>query len=189
MGSIFKSTKNTRFIKNGLYKYIRSDVPNNISDDETAWLLDNKVTTIIDLRTQEEISAKPCPLSENHKFNYINIPVTGGNAIPKSVDDVSKSYINMIDDTFWEIINTIENASENVLYFCNAGKDRTGVVSAVLLSRMGANREEIINDYMQSKENLKKMLAEFANANKDIDINIITPNEKYISELLDDLIL
>ncbi len=36
-----------------------------------------------------------------------------------------------------KIINTIMNADSNVMYFCGAGKDRTGVVSAIILRKLG----------------------------------------------------
>lgn len=39
----------------------------------------------------------------------------------------------MLDSQMYRIIDLICNAKSNVLYFCNAGKDRTGVVSAILL--------------------------------------------------------
>ena len=33
------------------------------------------------------------------------MPVTGGNVIPQSVDDVSKSYINMVDEQMYKIVD------------------------------------------------------------------------------------
>lgn len=65
------------------------------------------------------------------------MPVTDGSAIPKSVNEVSKSYIKMVDEQLCEIVDFIMNVNSNVLYFCNAGKDRTGVISAILLMKAG----------------------------------------------------
>lgn len=53
-GVFFKSTLNTRSILENDIKYIRSDVPTNISEDEKDKLLWNNITTIIDLRTETE---------------------------------------------------------------------------------------------------------------------------------------
>lgn len=113
------------------------------------------------------------------------MPVTGGSKVPESVNDVSKSYINMADEQMELIIDTIWNAKTNVLYFCNAGKDRTGVVSALLLAKMGMNREYIIADYMESKQNLKEMLDAYAKQCSDVDIEVITPHERYMAEFLE----
>jgi hypothetical protein len=41
-----------------------------------------------------------------------------------------------------------------VLFHCSAGKDRTGVATALLLSALGVDRETIIQDYLASAENV-----------------------------------
>lgn len=51
---IFQNTLNTRPILENSIKYIRSDVPTKVSESEKNWLISNDVTTIIDLRTDEE---------------------------------------------------------------------------------------------------------------------------------------
>lgn len=112
------------------------------------------------------------------------MPVTGGDIVPKSVDDVSKSYINMLDSQMYRIIDLICNAKSNVLYFCNAGKDRTGVVSAILLLKFSMDLDYIANDYMQSKSNLKEALNAYVEQYTDVDIEIITPQERYIREFI-----
>lgn len=112
------------------------------------------------------------------------MPVTGGNMIPKTTDDVSDSYIKMADEQMDKIVDFILKAETNVLYFCNAGKDRTGIVSAILLHKMGMSEEYIINDYMKSKENLKSMLESYVKQFPDVDIEIITPHERYMREFL-----
>ena len=38
---------------------------------------------------------------------------------------------------------------------------------------------------MKSKDNLKDVLTAFAKQNPEIDINVITPNERYIKEFLE----
>ncbi len=185
MGSLFSSTKNTRFLPDNSLKYIRSDVPNHLTEEEIQWLWDNNVHIIMDLRMPEESEQKPCPIADRSEFNYYNFPVTGGNIVPNKPNHVSISYLNMVDDAMWKIIEFIETSTTNVLYFCNAGKDRTGIVSALLLSRMNVDKEKIINDYLQSADNLKTMLQNFASQNSSVDINVITPHSSYMEEFLD----
>ena len=188
MGSLFSSTKNSRFLPESCLKYIRSDLPNQLTDEEILWLLDMNVHTIIDLRTSYEVREKPCPIADRSEFSYYNFPVTGGNIVPSKPSLVSASYLDMVDDTMWKIIKFIETSTTNVLYFCNAGKDRTGVVSALLLSRMNVDRAKIIDDYLQSADNLKTMLYNFARVNPSVDINVITPRSSYMEEFLDNYI-
>lgn len=165
-------------------RFIRSDVPDNITADETGWLLANNVRTIIDLRKTEEQAKKVCPLQSDDRFTYFSIPVTGGNAVPKCADDVPLSYIRMADGQMDKIIDRIMNADNNVLFFCNAGKDRTGVVSAILLHRSGMDDEYIINDYLLSADALRDMLSAYAEQDPDVDINVITPKREYMEKFL-----
>lgn len=183
--SLFESTKNTRTIIKDSFRYIRSDVPCAITNNERQWLIDHKVKTIVDLRETEERLQKPCCLEADSVFTYISLPVAGGNSIPKSTSEVAASYINMVDEVMEQIIDTIMNADTNVLYFCNAGKDRTGVVTAIILSRLGCNKQYIIDDYLLSGENLKNDLILFARDNPDIDIEVITPHAEYIEKFLE----
>lgn len=141
MGSIFRSTHNTRAILPGSLRFVRSDVPNCITEEEVKWLVENNITTVIDLREDNERADKKCPLIDNDFF---------------------------------------------VLYFCNAGKDRTGVVSALLLYKIGMSRDYIVNDYMESKSNLKDMLEAYAVQCPNVDIDVITPHERYICEFISD---
>ena len=90
----------------------------------------------------------------------------------------------MVDAKFDAMIEFLLNEKSNVLYFCNAGKDRTGVVSAVLLYKLGMSPEYIVNDYLKTKFNLETLLNEFARQNPTIDIDIITPHKRYIEEFL-----
>ena len=188
MQSLLKSTKNTRAILPDSLRYIRSDVPNSIMVQEVQWLLDNNIVTIIDLREEAERERKKCPLIDDQRFQYLCMPVTGGNAIPKSVDGVSKSYIKMVDEHMDKIIDTVMSADTNVLFFCNAGKDRTGVVSAMILHKLGMDKDYIIKDYMESKENLKEMLEEYAKTFPEVNIDVIIPRESYMEEFLDWLV-
>ena len=181
---IFQNTRNTRPIIENSFRYIRSDVPTKITETEKDWLLSNNVTTIVDLRTDDERVRKQCPLIDDSRFSYYVCSIAGGDKVPPGTDDVSKSYIAMVDTQFDAMIEFLLNAKSNVLYFCNAGKDRTGVVSAVLLYKLGMSSEYIVNDYLKTKFNLEALLNEFARQNPAIDIDVIIPHKRYIEEFL-----
>lgn len=187
MSSILQSTRNTRALPTGEIRYIRSDVPENLSDKEIRWLLENHIITIVDLRSDEEAAEKPCILKELKGFRYFNLPVTGGGDTPKSLEHLHTIYQQMVDEQMEKIINTIMNAESGVLYFCTAGKDRTGVVSAIILKRLGFSDEVIIDDYMQSKDNLMDMLTAYVCVHPEIDIEIIIPHRENMEQLLKQL--
>ena len=47
MSTIFADTKNTRPILENSLKYIRSDVPTVLSEQEKSWMLEHDITTMI----------------------------------------------------------------------------------------------------------------------------------------------
>ena len=162
MSSLLASTLNTRALPTGDMRYIRSDYPGNLSDAEVKWLLENDIRTIVDLREEKEYIARPCRLENEKRFVYYHMPVTGGGDVPKSPEDVAETYLGMLDDQMDKIINTIMNTDSNVMYFCGAGKDRTGVVSAIILRKLGYSDQVIIDDYMETKDNLMGFLTVYA---------------------------
>ena len=184
MASLFSSTKNTRRLIENSNRFIRSDVPAALDQSEIQWLKEQNVFTIIDLRDEFEQQSKPCPLKYGRSFDYFTMPVTGGNNIPERPQLVAPSYIAMCDDKMEMIIDKMIYSYSNVLFFCNAGKDRTGVVSAILLYTLGYDDEYIVNDYMRSAADLKDVLLNYAKTNKNVDIEVITPHEEYIREFI-----
>ncbi len=184
MGSLFSSTKNTRRLVEGSSRFIRSDVPTSLTESEIAWLKKENVYTVIDLRDETEQAQKPCPLKDDPDFEYLSMPVTGGNAVPEKTEDVALSYLAMCDGQMERIIDRIVYSYDNVLFFCNAGKDRTGVVSAIILDALGYDEEYIVRDYLQSGENLRDELTAYAKSCPDINIDVITPHREYITDFL-----
>lgn len=169
-------------------RYIRSDFPENLSDEEIRWLLDHNITIIVDLRSEEEAVRKPCGLKEENGFRYVHLPVTGGGDTPKSLEHLHEVYRQMVDEKMEEIIDTIMNADSNVMYFCTAGKDRTGVVSAIILKRLGFDDEVIIDDYMESGDNLMDMLTDYVRVHPEVDLEIIVPHRENMERLLEQLL-
>ena len=184
MERLFEHTLNTRPILENSLRFVRSDVPARVSEAEKGALIERDITTIVDLRTAAERAERPCPLADDARFTYLCMPVTVGNAVPATADDVSRLYIAMVDDTLRSTIDTIWNTKTNVLYFCAAGKDRTGVVSAILLHKSGMSREYIIADFMKTRANLKAYLEEYAREHPGIRLDVILPQERYMEEFL-----
>ena len=156
------------------------------SERDIQLLFSNKIKTIIDMRLLQKSNQNKSFFEYLKYFKYYNIPIEEGSQIPKSINDVPKSYIEIAcSKNIKNILEIIANSENGVLLNCSAGKDRTGVVTAIIFMLCGVNKDEIIKDYMISKECLKEKLIEIKNKNPDIDINIITPHESYISDFID----
>ncbi|MBR3636216.1 MAG: GNAT family N-acetyltransferase [Lachnospiraceae bacterium] len=184
MSSLLRSTLNTRALPTGNLRYIRSDYPGKLTDEEVRWLKENNIMTVVDLREEKEYTARVCRLENEEGFLYYHMPVTGGGDTPESVEAVAVTYLGMLDEMMDEIIDTIMNAKSNVLFFCGAGKDRTGVVSAIILKKLGYGDETIIKDYMETKDNLMGFLTAYVKEHPEVDLSIIIPNEENIKKVL-----
>lgn len=163
MGSLLKSTLNTRALPVESMRYIRSDAPLCLTEEEIWWLLDNDISTLVDLRSAQELERTPCPLQNVAGFTYYHLPVTGGGDIPKSREHLHEVYRGMVDEQMDTIL---------------------GVVSALLLRRLEVSEDVIVEDYMKSKENLLDMLTAYAKNYPEVDIDIVIPQEENIRKVL-----
>ncbi len=187
MGSLFSSTRNSRYLPDGSYKYIRSDAPVNLSDEEIRFLRDHHVTTIIDLREESEWHSAPCRLESLPEFSYYHLPVSQGGKVPVTREQLCEIYLRMLDGNMEQIVHTAMTAGTNVMYFCTAGKDRTGVVSAVILHKLGVSESLIVADYMESKSNLMDMLKAYSAMHPEIGTDLLVPCEENIRLILNGL--
>jgi hypothetical protein len=80
----------------------------------------------------------------------------------ETAERVEASYLALIDrhaDRFAEAIAAVADAPPGgVLIHCAAGKDRTGLISAMLLELAGVAEDVIADDYAQSERNLAELL-------------------------------
>jgi len=159
-------------------KIFRSDNLSTLKDKEFEKFKALHIKTVYDLRTPSEIAPKQDNLPDN--VNYIPFPIINdnGDLLSKMKSKVINGEISeqqsnemmldlyktsVTDNTLLkELIHKIINSDEPILYHCSAGKDRTGVVTALLLSILKVDRETIIEEYMLSNfyrnQKIKSML-------------------------------
>ena len=143
-------------VKKGLY--FRTGRQDRMTEKDLAELSDLKISTQIDLRKPDEVLDQGKGPLETMGANYINIaviPEGGSDQLSKLVGDTGisgKRYLGYLEfgPTSWlrlfGILSNLENLP--VVLHCTAGKDRTGVSTAFLLSVLGVNRDLIEADYL-----------------------------------------
>jgi len=145
-----------RRVKKGLY--FRAGRQDRMTNKDLAQLSDLNISTQIDLRKKEEVLDQGRGPLEDMGAKYINIsviPEGGSEKLNKLVGDTGisgKRYLGYLEfgPTSWLRLFGILADEENlpVLLHCTAGKDRTGVSTAFLLSVLGVSRDIIEADYL-----------------------------------------
>ncbi|MBE6139800.1 MAG: tyrosine-protein phosphatase [Firmicutes bacterium] len=180
LGGFFtKENKVTKF--NSIY---RSDLPKDMSEEEIKYLVDNNLSTVIDLRKKEEVNRKGNCLNIP-EFNYYNINLLGDKC-PNEESDIPKGYMDILEniDTMYDVFNVIRKAKGSVLFNCSAGKDRTGVVSMLLLLLAQVYEDDIIADYQVSYTYIREDIRKMHKDNPDLPAFLGGSKLEYMEETL-----
>ena len=155
-------------------RFIRSDSLHRIGAEGINFLLEKNLTTVIDLRTSNEIEKEPNPFSDIGGVTFLNIPLLenlapdflGTSKIGKiSNDPLLSFYLSALHERQSAIRNIFSAISESspglILFNCTAGKDRTGIISALLLGLVDVPSVDIIKNYTDSELFISELVEEF----------------------------
>ncbi|WEG08601.1 tyrosine-protein phosphatase [Microbacterium horticulturae] len=160
----------------------RSDALSGITDAGLAELDASPIGAVVDFRTGAERSAAPDRLPER-RLDTEHLSVLEGaapgigapadmsteavRAVLEQIPTLGDLYIRMLDGaaaSFARVARLVaaptDEGKPGVLVHCTAGKDRTGVATALLLDAVGAERDAIVADYAVSEQNLSGEWAE-----------------------------
>jgi protein-tyrosine phosphatase len=150
-------------------RLFRADGLQRLTDADLAQLADLGLATVIDLRTDQELEesgriAWPAPGLAYHHLPMLDV-LPDRTTYPAWVDVsyVADRYVGMLEkgaDAVAEALAVLaEPAAYPAVFHCAAGKDRTGLLAAVVLGLLGVSDEDIIADYALSQEAMARMLA------------------------------
>ena len=102
-------------------------------------------------------------------------------------------YLQVSAPSFSEIISELTSGATPAVFHCAAGKDRTGVVAAILLSAVGVTRDAVIEDFMETESVLADIIAYLHRRPAYADVVLRFPpgtmdvDPKFMSDFLDDV--
>lgn len=110
--------------------------------------------TVVDLRDPAERSARPTEL-ERLVPNVLHRPLLAGDPmdwpVPGTSDPLGDLYIALLRHRGESLVQIIDDLAQPgalpALVHCSAGKDRTGLVVALILLSLGVAEAEVIDDY------------------------------------------
>lgn len=159
---ILQGTRNTRDlggipVEGGQVKpalVYRSGALCFITADDVNTLEALKIRTLVDLRLQKEIDKDGLDRLKGPRVLFL--PMANSQGLGQ---EAYRYY--MIENApairgFFAAL--AEADSYPLLFHCSAGKDRTGILAALLLEMLGASREVIAEDYLQSVKNSPRLV-------------------------------
>ncbi|MCC5032692.1 tyrosine-protein phosphatase [Streptomyces sp. WAC 00631] len=141
---------------------VRSDAVDKLSADGWAALCAHGIRTVIDLRNDDEVKADAAPRPSD--LTTVHLPLdsiedTGFWSIwcngPDGTPLYYRPFLDHFPDRAARAVQAVAHARPGgVLVHCAAGRDRTGLVTLLLLALAGASPADIAADYLLSNDRL-----------------------------------
>jgi protein-tyrosine phosphatase len=150
-------------------RFLRADCLEKVNAQDFAARVDGGLRTVLDLRSAREIEEKPSAFrGSESRPRYRHVDLIGD---PVLIDDPAKwsqplqpperyltlysSWLDHRQEAIRESLVTLAAPDAlPALFNCHAGKDRTGVIAALLLGLAGVPDDTIVADYILSGPNL-----------------------------------
>jgi protein-tyrosine phosphatase len=140
---------------------------------ETQWgFIDYGVQLVIDLRDNFEILEHPSVFAQSDEVKYINAPLMTDavhlgedfQTVVHNMNSFSDMYQFWVDHCrpqIGSILTTIAtHHAQTTLFHCHSGKDRTGLIAALLLNLAGVSDDLIAQDFALTSEYLAERFAQ-----------------------------
>lgn len=146
------------------HRFLRGDELTDITAADRAKLVEYGLHRVVDLRSSIEVRREPNPFADTPYVEYCNIPMYDGmnsasfqGSAPASLGEM---YIAMLEGEGADLGRVMRMLAEPTtgvtLIHCTAGKDRTGVVAALVLSLAGVPDDSVVADYAATEANMKE---------------------------------
>ncbi len=149
-------------------RLFRSDTLHEVTEEDVALLRALGLATIVDLRTSRELERTgrgplgPEPIAYHH-LSVIRDEAGEAMAAPAPAgEDLSERYLWYLDvgrEPLTQALALVtQSANLPLVFHCAAGKDRTGVLAALVLDILGVSAELIVADYLITASRMESIL-------------------------------
>ncbi|MET9698974.1 tyrosine-protein phosphatase [Streptomyces sp. NPDC006529] len=158
----------------------RADSLGKLAGDDWKRFLDLGIRTVIDLRYPWEIDAKG-RVPEAGRFTYANFSIEHRPYDQAEIDPaldpwryLADRFAEVAEDGAAEIRQAIELIAEDpgpTVFHCTSGKDRTGLIAALVLTLLGVGEEQILADFALTELATDRLAADWRAAHPDRTLN------------------
>jgi protein-tyrosine phosphatase len=152
-------------------RVFRSDTLQELTEHDVKTLLGEiGLAAVIDLRTSREIRNEGRGPLEGEAVAYYHLPFIADlevqDEVPDAVErDILADYRHMLENAghlIAEAVHTIAASDGPVVFHCAAGKDRTGILAALVESIVGVPRDVIVGDYELTNQVIEQICERLA---------------------------
>lgn len=143
-------------------RVLRACAMQHIGPEGREALLGAGLRTVIDLRSDSELETEPPAFRDADGVTTLSHPVFAGMAPVASLIEADHGFrwqhrytlaLRTVAPRFAAVIEAVAKAPPGlVVVHCTAGKDRTGLISALLLDLAGVRRDAIVADYARTAD-------------------------------------
>jgi protein-tyrosine phosphatase len=120
---------------------------------------------VIDLRSTAEVGTDGRGALAAQPIRFHHVPLFDGDTAPREAGPAAYTLADryfllaeFAKGPIARVITTLAQTDAPAVYHCAAGKDRTGVISAVLLGLLRVRDEIIVADYAATQENIEAII-------------------------------
>lgn len=133
----------------------RSDSPHRLSEADRASLIECGLRSAIDLRQAEELAEAPNVFAASAQVTYRHLPLLNDTpSMPEVLPTLVEIYRSILDHRSEQVGAALAALATPgalpAVVNCTAGKDRTGLIVALVLGLAGVPEETIVADYALS---------------------------------------
>jgi protein-tyrosine phosphatase len=144
----------------------RADGLGELTETDLAVMRDLGIRTVVDLRSGYEVEQSRFDLDAHpvtfHHYPFIEA-LPDAEEFERAPGFLGTQYTEMLDLATDQIVGALTALAapeaRPAVFHCTAGKDRTGLLSALVLSLLGVPEETVVADYALSGEAMERLRA------------------------------
>jgi protein-tyrosine phosphatase len=164
-------------------RLLRGDGLHGLTADDLVVLGNLGLRTVIDLRREDEVAERGTFPVERLQVDLVHVPIMDSTWMNLEIPDFSDrpdpdvafliwAYEDMLavgGPRFGEAIRRLTHpGSLPAIFHCAAGKDRTGMLAALLLAGIGVDEEIVVADYALTAVSITRMRQWYAANRPDV---------------------
>jgi len=144
-------------------RLFRSDALHHMTPRDVRHVRDDiGIRTVVDLRSTTERAGEPEAALCAPPVRVHHIPLfdreRSGPAPALPLDQLYRALLAVAREPIARIVRVLAASTEPALFHCAAGKDRTGLVAAVVLGALGVRDDDIVEDYAATRRSLERIV-------------------------------